>query len=51
MEKQPQELLAAFGRINDICVREQLLILIEIISERPGLIAQLTALDPARMVH
>ncbi len=38
VHQQPQELLAAFEKISNPVLREQLIILIEIISERPELL-------------
>jgi len=40
IHQQPQELLAAFNKIGDLIIREQMVILMEIISERVELLAK-----------
>jgi hypothetical protein len=47
VHQQPQDLLAAFNKISNPVLREQLVILIEIVAERPELLPPHDALSLA----
>jgi hypothetical protein len=51
LSQQPQELLAAFNKISDPVLREQIVILMEIISERPDLLPKHYASLSGALLH